>query len=107
MLAPLIAELGDRWEFLGVISDEELAAFFRSCNLVVLPSTNSTEALGLVQVEAMTCGTPAVASDLPGLRQPVLTTGMGEIFAMGNAQALAERDCQSAVQPGGVRRRCV
>ncbi|KAA3643125.1 MAG: glycosyltransferase family 1 protein [Chloroflexi bacterium] len=90
MLAPIIANLGEHWQFLGIISDEELAAFFHSCNLVVLPSTNSTEALGLVQVEAMTCGTPSVASDLPGLRQPVLTTGMGEIFAMGNASALAQ-----------------
>jgi glycosyltransferase involved in cell wall biosynthesis len=33
----------------------------------------------MVQVEAMKCGRPVVASDLPGIRQPVLMTGMGRI----------------------------
>lgn len=90
MLAPLIAEHGEHWHFLGVIPDKELAAIFQLCDLVVLPSTNSTEALGIVQVEAMTFGTPAVASDLPGLRQPVIQTGMGEIFPVADSDALAE-----------------
>ena len=90
MLAPLIAELGDRWEFLGLISDEELAAFFRLCDVIVVPSTNSTESFGIVQVEGMTCGTPAVATDMPGTRRPVLETGMGRIFELGNPHALAQ-----------------
>ena len=57
---------------------------------MVLPSINSTESFGMVQVEAMTCGTPAVASDLPGVRCPVRETGMGKIVPPRNAQALAE-----------------
>lgn len=44
----------------------------------------------MVQVEAMTCGTPAVASDMAGVRQPVLQTGMGKLFALRDAQSLAE-----------------
>ena len=91
MLAPLIAALGDRWKFLGLVPDEELTAFFHLCEVVVLPSTNSTEAFGMVQVEAMTCGTPVVASDMPGVRQPVLQTGMGKLFAQRDAESLAER----------------
>jgi glycosyltransferase involved in cell wall biosynthesis len=90
MLAPLIADLGDRWQFLGLVSDDELAAFYHLCDVVVLPSTNSTEAFGMVQVEAMTCGTPAVASDMPGVRQPVLTSGMGRLFRLRDARSLAE-----------------
>lgn len=90
MLAPLIEELGDHWKFLGLIPDEELAAFYHLCDVTVLPSTNSTEAFGMVQVEAMTCGTPAVASDMPGVRQPVLQTGMGKLFALRDAASLAE-----------------
>jgi glycosyltransferase involved in cell wall biosynthesis len=38
----------------------------------------------------MLCGTPSVASELPGVRQPVLQTGMGEIVPIGDATALAE-----------------
>lgn len=90
MLAPLIAALGDRWKFLGLVPDEELTAFFHLCEVVVLPSTNSTEAFGMVQVEAMTCGTPVVASDMPGVRQPVLQTGMGKLFTLRDAESLAE-----------------
>ena len=90
MLAPMIEELGDRWKFLGIIPDEELTAFYHICDVITTPSTNSTEAFGLVQVEAMTCGTPAVASDIPGVRQPVLQTGMGKVFPLRNTEALAE-----------------
>jgi glycosyltransferase involved in cell wall biosynthesis len=89
-LAPRIAALGDRWKFLGPISEEEKAAFFRCCELTVLPSTNSTEAFGIVQIESMISGTPVVASDLPGVRQPVLTTGMGKVVPVGDASALAQ-----------------
>ncbi|MEJ2486449.1 MAG: glycosyltransferase family 4 protein [Anaerolineales bacterium] len=89
MLAPLIEELGDRWKFLGLIPDDELAAFYHLCEVLVLPSTNSTEAFGMVQVEAMTCGTPAVASDMPGVRQPVLQTGMGKLFKLMDYESLA------------------
>ena len=44
----------------------------------------------MVQVEAFTCGTPVIASDLPGVRQPVLTSGMGKIVPLKNPDALAE-----------------
>jgi glycosyltransferase involved in cell wall biosynthesis len=90
MLSPLIDRLGDRWEFLGLIPDDELAALFHLCDVVVLPSTNSTEAFGMVQVEAMICGTPVVASDMPGVRQPVIQTGMGKLFSLKDAASLAE-----------------
>ncbi len=89
-LAPMIARLGEHWTFLGVLPDEEVAAFFRACTVTVLPSLNSTESFGIVQVESMACGTPVVASDLPGVRQPVAMTGMGCTVPAGNAPALAE-----------------
>lgn len=99
MLAPMIAALGDKWRFLGLIPDEELAAFFQICRAVVVPSTNATESFGIVQVEAMTSGTPAVASDLPGMRQPVLNSGMGRTFPMGDADALAAALMEVLGQP--------
>lgn len=89
-LLPLIADLGDHWTFLGVLSDAQKAAFFESCEVLVLPSINSTESFGMVQIEAMICGTPVVASDLPGVRQPVQTTGVGKIVSPQDSDQLAD-----------------
>lgn len=89
-LAPQIETLGAHWNFLGVIPPGEMTAFFRVCDVTVLPSLNSTESYGLVQIEAMTCNTPVIASDLPGVRVPVRETGMGKIVPRANAAALAK-----------------
>lgn len=89
-LEPLLRQHADRWDFLGILSAEELAAFYPNCDLVVLPSLNSTESFGMVQVEAMLCGTPSIASNLPGVRQPVTQTGMGKVVPIGDADGLAE-----------------
>ncbi len=74
----------------GTVSDEELAAWFHAFDVLVLPSVNSTESFGMVQVEAMLAGTPVVASDRPGVREPVLATGMGELVPPRDAGAIAE-----------------
>ena len=89
-LAPLIQALGEHWTFLGNLSPTELSAFYRLCEVTVLPSLNSTESWGIVQIESMRCGTPVVATDLPGVRMPVTLTGMGRIVPAANASALAE-----------------
>ncbi len=85
-----IAELGSRWQFLGQLDQSRLSVFYRACDVIVVPSLNSTESFGLVQVEAMLCGTPVVASNLPGVRQPIKMTGMGEVVEPGSAAALYE-----------------
>jgi glycosyltransferase involved in cell wall biosynthesis len=89
-LRPMIDALGDRWTFLGILPPAELAAFYQQCEVTVLPSTNSTESFGIVQVESMSYGTPVVASDLPGVRQPVKMTGMGRLVPPADAHALAD-----------------
>jgi glycosyltransferase involved in cell wall biosynthesis len=90
-LMPMIEALGsDHWEFLGVLAPKEMPAFFANCDVLVVPSLNSTESFGLVQVEAMLCGTPSIASNLPGVRQPPRMTGMGEVVPIGDSPALAE-----------------
>jgi glycosyltransferase involved in cell wall biosynthesis len=89
-LTPLIQALGDHWTFLGILPPAELTAFYQLCEVTVLPSTNSTESFGIVQVESMACGTPVVASDIPGVREPVKLTGMGRLAAPANAHALAQ-----------------
>lgn len=89
-VARLLDKIRDRWTFLGVLDERGMAAFFPNLDVLVVPSVNSTESFGLVQVEAMLSGTPSIASALPGVRQPVLQTGMGEVFPVGDAGALAE-----------------
>jgi len=89
-LGSMIQALGEHWTFLGILPSAELSAFYQQCEVTVLPSTNSTESFGTVQVESMACGTPVVASDIPGVRQPVKMTGMGRVVPPGDAQRLAE-----------------
>ena len=89
-LRPLFDRYSEQWEFLGVLTPVEMASFFPNLDVVVVPSLNSTETFGLVQVEAMLCGTPSIASNLPGVRQPVMRTGMGEVVPIGDSSALAD-----------------
>jgi glycosyltransferase involved in cell wall biosynthesis len=79
-----------QWAFLGVLNPEEMSLFYSGLDLLLVPSLNSTETFGLVQIEAMILGTPTVASDLPGVRVPPRLTGMGEVVPVGDAEALAE-----------------
>lgn len=57
---------GHKVVFLGKVSPSELASYYRSCDVFVLPSFY--EGLPLVVVEAMACGCKVVVSDLPGVR---------------------------------------
>jgi len=98
-LAPLLKDLGDHWSFLGILEDESMAAFFELCDVTVLPSINSTESFGMVQIESMMSGTPVVATDIPGVRCPVQVTGMGKIVPPRNARALAEAIVDTLEEP--------
>ena len=91
-LLPLIRAYQEKghWEFLGVLNQEEMAQFYSCLDVLVVPSLNSTETFGLVQIEAMIRGTPSIASNLPGVRVPPRLTGMGEVVPIGDSEALAE-----------------
>jgi glycosyltransferase involved in cell wall biosynthesis len=90
-LLPRIQELqaAGHWTFLGVLDPQQMAAFYPALDALVVPSLNSTEAFGLVQIEAMLNGVPCAASALPGVRQPVLMHRMGQVVSIGDADALA------------------
>jgi glycosyltransferase involved in cell wall biosynthesis len=77
------------WTFLGNLNPLQMAAFYPNLNVLVVPSLNSTEAFGLVQIEAMMNGVPCVAAALPGVRVPIQMHGMGRLAAIGNASDLA------------------
>jgi glycosyltransferase involved in cell wall biosynthesis len=86
---PLLADPSSGVHAPGIVPPGEIADLFTISDVLTLPSINSTESFGLVQIEAMLHGVPVVASDLPGVRQPARMTGMGEIAPIGDAAGLA------------------
>jgi glycosyltransferase involved in cell wall biosynthesis len=82
-------EKSGNWKFVGVLKPDKMSAFYPNLDVLVIPSLNSTEAFGLVQIEAMMNGIPCVASDLPGVRQPIKMHQMGIIIPIGDTKALA------------------
>jgi glycosyltransferase involved in cell wall biosynthesis len=107
------ARLGDRARFVGEVPDELLPSYYRAADAVTLPSVDRTEAFGLVLLEALACGTPVVASRLPGVRTLVdegrtgyLTTP-GDVFDLAEklARTLRESEQLAANTLASVRRR--
>lgn len=88
-MQPQIKQYERYLTFLGTLNPAQMADFFSVCDVVTVASINNTESFGLVQVEAFMCGTPVVATNLPGVRQPVTMTGMGEIVPVADALGLA------------------
>ena len=72
-----IANIGaSNIEHLGSVPDSDLDSLFSEHDIICLPSTNASEAFGLVLVEAMAHGCVPVASDLPGVCDVVGKAGV-------------------------------
>ena len=99
-LQPLIKKYEPYLTFLGTLNSAQMADFFAVCDVITVASINNTESFGLVQVEAFMCGTPVVATNLPGVRQPVTMTGMGEIVPIADAEGLAQGVIHVLRDPG-------
>ncbi len=81
-------DLGEAVQFLGFVGEEEKRRLLRRTWAVVFPSVK--EGWGIVNVEAAACGTPAVASDSPGLRESVINGETGLLVPHGDVAALAD-----------------
>ncbi|MGP3926374.1 glycosyltransferase family 4 protein [Streptomyces sp. 8N616] len=87
-VAGLPAEVCERVEFLGMVSDEDKARLLRSVDLYVAPNTGG-ESFGIILVEAMSAGAPVLASDLDAFAQVLDGGAAGELFACEDADGLA------------------
>lgn len=58
--------LQDKVQLLGRVPDEDLPTYYAACDVYVMSSVWKTEAFGIVQIEAMSCGKPVIATKIPG-----------------------------------------
>jgi glycosyltransferase involved in cell wall biosynthesis len=75
--------------FFGNLINKQLFSFYKSIDILLLPSINQTEAFGMVQAEAILSGTPVIASNLPGVRESIRLTEMGLTVEPKNSHQLS------------------
>jgi len=88
----LACELGvdERVTFAGEVADGELPAYYAACDVFVLPSSERSEAFGVVQLEAMAAGKPVVCTELGTGTSFVNVDGeMGFVVPARDSHALA------------------
>jgi phosphatidylinositol alpha-1,6-mannosyltransferase len=67
--------VGGAVRFLGAVEHAELPSLYRSADVFVMPSTG--EGFGIVNLEAMSCGTTVISGDSDGARDPLHDGGLG------------------------------
>lgn len=81
--------LADKVWFVGKMPDAELPHCFNRASFHVLPSTDRSEAFGIVTQEAMASGIPSIVSDLPGVRAVIAPGETGVLARPGDAGSLS------------------
>jgi glycosyltransferase involved in cell wall biosynthesis len=94
---------------LGTIDDDEMASLYRASDALAFPSTR--EGFGLVVLEALASGIPAVVTDLPVLREHLedgrdcIMVPAGDSGPLSNAlvSAVHDTDLRARLLKGGRR----
>jgi glycosyltransferase involved in cell wall biosynthesis len=71
---------------IGHVTDDDLVRLISGASVLLYPSRY--EGFGLPPLEALSCGTPAVASDIPALRES--TAGLVRLVRVGDVNGWAE-----------------
>lgn len=84
--------LTDKVFMLGRLGEGDVPGYFGACNVFCLSSVMKTEAFGIVQLEAMSCSKPVVATVIPGSGvSKVNEHGVSGLnVEPGNAKAIAD-----------------
>lgn len=84
------AGISTRVYFIGKVPNEDLPPYMAAADLLVLPST-PPESFGMVLIEAMACGLPVIAHDIPGVRSVVADGADGYLVEPGNTADLSQK----------------
>lgn len=83
----------DKVNFLGMLPQSQLPLLYRRAAMAVFPfvvaKDGDQEGLGLVIIEAMGCGCPVIASDLPAVHDSITHMENGLLVKPGNPEALS------------------
>ncbi|HUP89411.1 MAG TPA: glycosyltransferase family 4 protein [Longimicrobiales bacterium] len=103
-LEQLTDELGLRGavEFAGFVTEDQKRNLFRKAWVHML--TSSKEGWGITNIEAAACGTPTIASNVPGLRDSVQDGVTGFLVPHEDVEALAMR-LQQLIKDDALRTR--
>lgn len=90
-LEALAGRLGisTRVDFMGFVTEQQKIDMLREAHVIANPS--SKEGWGVTVIEANACGTPVIASNVPGLRDAVVDGETGLLVPYGDVEALAEK----------------
>ena len=78
-------------KFIGKLDNNQKEYFYKNIDLFILPSINSFEAFGIVQLEAMSYGVPVISSNINGVRTIINKTKNGYIFETKNLDDLLNK----------------
>jgi phosphatidylinositol alpha-mannosyltransferase len=83
-------KLGDRCQFFGYVSRDDLPRYYASCDVYISPALGG-EAQGIVLLEAMACGKPVIASDIGGYDEVIKNGENGILFTSNSSEDLAQK----------------
>jgi len=81
--------LRNRIVFLGFLTDQEKASLLKSIDIYVAPNTGG-ESFGIILTEALSAGTPVVASDIPAFKAVLENGDAGLLFKNEDSSDLAK-----------------
>ncbi|MBU0495017.1 MAG: glycosyltransferase [Chloroflexi bacterium] len=90
-------DLGAYVNFVGAQDQEVLPTYYTAADVCAMPSFH--ESFGMVAIEALSCGTPVVASRVGGLQYTIRDGETGFLVPRGDPVVLADRLCLLLSRP--------
>jgi D-inositol-3-phosphate glycosyltransferase len=82
-------DVADSLDFRGLVPYEQLVEYYNAADVLVFPSYY--ESFGLVPLEALSCGTPVVATNVGDLQNIIRDGETGYVLRDHRAQSIAEK----------------